>query len=141
MFYLLMETLKTLFKPSFILLLINKVHNHLLTISSNLKNKQLKKSYSFSIMFSRIIVYNTLSTTIGKKEWFWSVLRFLVSGENSPTYKDDGKSPSCTDCNKEDHTTVHIFNCPTKPTILTPINLWMKPRKCAEFLNIINEWP
>ena len=36
--------------------------------------------------------------------------------------------------------TVHILNCPTKPTNLIPFNLWMKPRKCAEFLNIINEW-
>ena len=33
-----METLETLFQPSFILLLIHEVHNHLLTISSNLKD-------------------------------------------------------------------------------------------------------
>ena len=52
---------------------------------------------------------------------------------------DDGKSPTCTDCNQEDHTTVHIFNCPTKPTNLTPLDLWTKPKKCAEFLNIIDE--
>ena len=29
---------------------------------------------------------------------------------------DDGKSPTCTDCNQEDHTTVHIFNCPDGQT-------------------------
>ena len=52
---------------------------------------------------------------------------------------DDGKSPTCTDCNQEDHTTVHIFNCPTKPTNLTPLDIWTKPKKCAKFLNIIDE--
>ena len=52
---------------------------------------------------------------------------------------DQRIDPKCTDCNLEDHTTVHVFNCPTKPTRLTPINLWTKPKKCAEFLDILYE--
>ena len=52
---------------------------------------------------------------------------------------DSRIDPKCTDCNLEDHTTVHVFNCPTKPTRLTPTNLWTKPKKCAEFLGILSE--
>ena len=45
-------------------------------------------------------------------------------------------SPRCPDCNLTDHTTDHLFNCTVKPTNLTTIDLWNKPIKCVEFLNI-----
>jgi hypothetical protein len=33
----------------------------------------------------------------------------------------------------------HVFSCPAKPTALTPIDLWLKPREVAVFLGLIDE--
>ena len=34
------------------------------------------------------------------------------------------------------HNTVHLFSCPSKPTILRPIDLWLKPTTAADFLGL-----
>ena len=43
---------------------------------------------------------------------------------------------SCNHCFSPHHTTQHLFNCPARPTTLTPIDLWANPVKAAQFLNI-----
>ena len=36
---------------------------------------------------------------------------------------------TCPLCNQPGHTTTHLFNCPKRPTNLTPTNLWTQPVK------------
>ena len=43
----------------------------------------------------------------------------------------------CPDCNNQSHTTNHLFNCPSKPTDLTPTSLWTKPADAARFLGLL----
>ena len=40
------------------------------------------------------------------------------------------------DCQQTSHTTNNLFNCTSKPTNLTPANLWKQPKKTAIFLNL-----
>ena len=48
-----------------------------------------------------------------------------------------GEIPNtCPDCNTGPHNVQHLFNCPAKPTTLTPIDLWKKPAKVANFLKL-----
>ena len=35
---------------------------------------------------------------------------------------------------KTSHDTNHLFNCPSDPTTLRPIDLWKKPARTADFL-------
>ena len=48
----------------------------------------------------------------------------------------DTESDSCPDCGQSAHTTVHLFNCPSKPTHLTPRSLWDQPHDVAVFLGL-----
>ena len=45
-------------------------------------------------------------------------------------------SELCPNCQTAAHTTNHIFECPSKPTNLRPIDLWTKPKQVAEFLEL-----
>ena len=51
-----------------------------------------------------------------------------------------GTSDSCPSCNQAPHDTVHIFNCPAKPTALQPIDLWLNPIITADFLGLPTTW-
>lgn len=42
----------------------------------------------------------------------------------------------CNICSGSPHDTLHLFNCPTNPTQLTPLDLWLKPGEVAEFLGL-----
>jgi hypothetical protein len=42
----------------------------------------------------------------------------------------------CPDCNISPHTTLHLFDCPSKPTNLTVTDLWTKPKEAARFLGL-----
>ena len=71
-----------------------------------------------------------------------SILAQLRSGystflQSTISRFDTAKSIRCPDCNIEDHTTEHLFNCTFKTTILTPIDLWTQPKKSAEFIGIL----
>ena len=46
------------------------------------------------------------------------------------------ENPLCPNCNAEEHTTCHLFNCQQKPTNLTEKDLWDKPKQVAEFLHL-----
>ena len=46
---------------------------------------------------------------------------------------------NCPDCNLAPHTTLHLFNCSTKPTTLTPRSLWTDPTSAAAFLGLDNQ--
>ena len=41
---------------------------------------------------------------------------------------------TCPECGVDDHTPAHLFGCPSHPTNLRPIDLWLRPRRCATFL-------
>ena len=43
---------------------------------------------------------------------------------------------TCPDCHTAPHTTQHLFECPVRPTNLTPEDLWKQPRKVAQFLQL-----
>ena len=34
---------------------------------------------------------------------------------------------ACPECGEEDHSTLHIFNCPSRPTTLSVVDLWARP--------------
>jgi hypothetical protein len=44
-------------------------------------------------------------------------------------------SPLCPECGVMDHTTHHLFSCPSHPTSLTPLDLWSNPGPTAAFLS------
>ena len=44
---------------------------------------------------------------------------------------------SCPKCHQSPHDSSHLFNCPANPTTLTPKDLWKQPKKCADFLHLI----
>jgi len=52
----------------------------------------------------------------------------------NPTVPD-----SCSDGNTTPHTVTHLFNCPMKPTDLTLVDFWLRPKEIAEFLNAWSE--
>ena len=57
---------------------------------------------------------------------------------NSYMNRIDPNTPdTCTNCQQPGHTTTHLFNCPNKPTTLTPTDLWTKPTDCGLFLGLI----
>ena len=47
-------------------------------------------------------------------------------------------SPLCHCCRLSEHTTEHIFDCPEHPTHLTPLDMWLNPRRVVEHLRT---WP
>ena len=44
-----------------------------------------------------------------------------------------GTSDNCPSCNQPPYDTVHIFNCPAKPTALQPIDLWLNSIIIVDF--------
>ena len=48
-----------------------------------------------------------------------------------------GRSPSniCPHCGSLPDTTTHLFSCPSYPTALNPIDLWLRPCEAALFLS------
>ena len=46
-------------------------------------------------------------------------------------------SPNCPLCQTQEHTTYHLFNCPQKPTDLTPQDLWLNPVSAAA---LVDDW-
>ncbi len=49
---------------------------------------------------------------------------------------DGSISDACPDCGSSPHDTSHLFNCPAKPTLLTPRELWTRPVDAARFLGL-----
>ena len=47
------------------------------------------------------------------------------------------QSSTCPECGADDHSTSHLFNCPSFPTTLVIRDLWLRPRKVARFLSHI----
>ena len=45
------------------------------------------------------------------------------------------RSSTCPHCNSLPDTTSHLFSCPSFPTPLRPIDLWLRPCKAALFLS------
>ena len=45
------------------------------------------------------------------------------------------QSSTCPECGADDHSTSHLFNCPSFPTTLEIRDLWLQPRKVARFLS------
>ena len=42
---------------------------------------------------------------------------------------------NCPACSQSPHDVTHLFNCPSNPTDLSPIDLWHRPKMAAAFLN------
>jgi len=53
-----------------------------------------------------------------------------------------GTSPdsTCPDCGTDAQTVKHLFECPTFPTSLTPINLWTKPAEVISHLSQLDSF-
>ena len=49
---------------------------------------------------------------------------------------DEEVQDNCPLCNSTPHDTAHLFSCSANPTELTVSDLWTKPRKAAEFLQL-----
>jgi len=41
----------------------------------------------------------------------------------------------CPECEQSPHDVQHLFNCPEKPTDMTPRDLWDRPREVVQFLD------
>ena len=50
----------------------------------------------------------------------------LLGSYKSRTSKDVSLAV-CADCGKTPHDIKHLFNCPTHPTTMTPLDLWNRP--------------
>ena len=110
------------------------------------------RRHELSLPVNRVL--NTLPPSINIKEEkelsksIRSTLSQLRSGYSSylNTYLHRiNKRPDdlCPDCNLEEHTTPHLFQCRRRPNIdnLTPADLWHQPKKCAEFLGLMDLAP
>ncbi len=62
--------------------------------------------------------------------YVWTFFR-ATEAADCKARNDDTKS--LTHCNLEDHTNVHIFNCPTKPTNL------FKLQESVKFIEMLND--
>ena len=49
---------------------------------------------------------------------------------------DSDTEDRCPDCLQAGHTTLHLFDCPAKPTDLTALALWNRPLDVAQFLDL-----
>ena len=49
---------------------------------------------------------------------------------------DSDTEDRCPDCLQAGHTTLHLFDCPAKPTDLTALALWNRPLDVAKFLDL-----
>ncbi|KAI5716048.1 hypothetical protein M8J77_026544 [Diaphorina citri] len=49
---------------------------------------------------------------------------------------DSNIEDRCPQCRGSPHNTLHLFNCPSKPTQMTPIDMWLKPIEVAEHLGL-----
>ena len=49
---------------------------------------------------------------------------------------DEEVQDNCPLCNSTPHDTAHLFSCSANPTELTVTDLWTKPKKAAEFLQL-----
>ena len=47
-----------------------------------------------------------------------------------------GATNSCPDCHQSPHDVNHLFNCPSHPTTLRPLDLWFRPAEVATFLRL-----
>ena len=47
-------------------------------------------------------------------------------------------SDVCPSCRQAPHSVHHVFKCPCHPTDLTPLDMWLQPRRVGEFLAT---WP
>ena len=52
---------------------------------------------------------------------------------------DENIDNICPKCHLTPHDTNHLFNCPSDPTTLRPIDLWKKPARTADFLKLDKE--
>ena len=43
-------------------------------------------------------------------------------------------SQSCPECDHHEHSVAHLFQCPARPTALTPLDLWTRPCEVANHL-------
>ena len=44
-------------------------------------------------------------------------------------------SPACPQYGADDHSPTHLFSCPSHPTDLRPIDLWLRPSRVATFIS------
>ena len=44
-------------------------------------------------------------------------------------------SPACPQCGADEHSPLHLFSCPSHPTDLRPIDLWLRPSRVATFIS------
>ena len=42
---------------------------------------------------------------------------------------------TCPECGVDEHSPAHLFSCPSHPTNLNPMDLWLRPVKTASFLS------
>ena len=56
---------------------------------------------------------------------------------NNYNHRIDPETPdSCPQCSSTPHDTIHLFNCPAKPTYLEPRHLWTNPIEVSTFLGL-----
>ena len=73
----------------------------------------------------------TRSTLSQLRSGYSSYLKSYLNRINPQKY-----SPNCPDCNFVCHDTMHLFDCPSKPTDLTVNSLWTTPVTAATFLGL-----
>ena len=48
------------------------------------------------------------------------------------------ETPPCPECGEGEHTVSHLFDCGTRPTHLSAVDLWERPRQVADFLSSLS---
>ena len=47
------------------------------------------------------------------------------------------QSPACPECGADSQSVAHLFVCPAFPTDLSPVDLWVRPCRVADFLSLL----
>ena len=81
-------------------------------------------------------IHRSISTLPRQTQRIFSQLRSGHSSSLKSYQHRVGRaaSPSCPDCLTAPQTSIHLFECPSAPTALVPIDLWKRPRMAASFL-------
>ena len=100
------------------------------TISRQQPNPVLQEPAPKIHRSETLLPRNTRATFCQLRSRYSSILNSYLARIN-PEVTDN-----CPECGQANHTTNHLFNCPSKPTNLTTRALWDDPIDAARFLDL-----
>ena len=80
--------------------------------------------------FARLLLRRQMIEKIIRKRPFPALFHPLFKAPVLPPLH--GLDPTCPDCLSRDDTVAHLFSCPTHPTALAPVDMWVAPLQVAQ---------